>query len=371
MKNSLYMFATLGMIAVLVLAVWYLARRSAFVFGTRATWWYVCYGIALMSSFASMFMGAMRWSVHPLAHGFVVSGGVLTGVLLYLLICTLLTDLVQRFAHMPAWLFGTIAGSLTLCISVYGLVAAASPKLVEQTIALPKLDKPMRVVQLTDTHFGHYRGKRQMQHIVDMVNGAKPDIVFFTGDCFESWYNFSMETVEPLRQLTAPVFFVDGNHDTYVNASQAKKLLHQVGVHVLENESTEYAGLQIIGLDYMVADANAYDDMHAASGTETIQSVMQKMILSDSLPTVVLHHSPMGAKYIEEAGADLFLSGHTHGGQLWPVTWINNRLFQFNRGLHCLNTLQIYTSCGSGSFGPPMRLGTVSEVTLIHLVPKK
>lgn len=365
------MFATLGMIAVFVLAVWYLARRSAFVFGTRATWWYVGYGIALMASFASMFMGAMRWSVRPLAHGFVVAGGVLTGVLLYLLICTLLTDLVQRFAHMPAWLFGTIAGSLTLCISVYGLVNAASPKLVKQTIALPKLDKPIRVVQLTDTHFGHYRGKRQMQHIVDIVNGAKPDIVFFTGDCFESWYNFSLETVEPLHQLTAPVYFVDGNHDTYVNANQAKNLLQQVGVHVLENESTEYAGLQIVGLDYMVADANAYDDMHAASGPETIQSVMQKMVLSDSLPTVVLHHSPMGAKYIEEAGADLFLSGHTHGGQLWPVTWINNRLFQFNRGLHRLNTLQIYTSCGSGSFGPPMRLGTVSEVTLIHLVPKK
>lgn len=370
MKNSIYMLATLGMIAVFVLAVWYLARRSAFVFGTRATWWYVGYGIALVASFASMFMGAMRWSVNPLAHCFVVVGGVLTGFLLFLLVFTLLTDLVQLFVHMPAWLFGTIAGSLALSFTVYGLVTAASPKLVEQTIALPKLENPMRAVLLTDTHFGHYRGKRQMQHIVNMVNEAKPDIVFFTGDCFESWYNFSMETIEPLRQLTAPLYFVDGNHDTYVNANQVKKLLRQIGIHVMENESLEYAGLQIVGLDYMVADENAYDDMHAASGTETIQSAMQKMVLSDSLPTVVLHHSPMGAKYMEEAGADLFLAGHTHGGQLWPVTWINNRLFQFNRGLYRLNTLQVYTSCGTGTFGPPMRLGTVSEVTLIHLVPK-
>lgn len=364
------MVATLGMIAVFVLAVWYLARRSAFVFGTRTTWWYVGYGIALVASFASMFMGAMRWSVNPLAHCFVVTGGILTGFLLYLLIFTLLTDLVQLFAHMPAWLFGSIAGLLTLSFTVYGLVTAASPKIVEQTIVLPKLDKPIHAVQLTDTHLGHYRGKRQMQRIVDRVNEAKPHIVFFTGDCFESWYNFSMETLEPLRQLKAPIYFVDGNHDTYVNADQAKELLRQIGVHVLENESTEYAGLQIIGLDYMVEDENAYDDMHAASGTETIKSVMQKMVLSDSLPTVVLHHSPMGAKYIEEAGADLFLAGHTHGGQLWPVTWINNQLFQFNRGLYRLNTLQVYTSCGSGTFGPPMRLGTVSEMTLIHLVPE-
>lgn len=370
MKNSLYTLAALGMLAVFVLAVWHLARRSAFVFGTRATWWYIGYGIAVVASFASMFMGAMRWSVNPLAHCFVVAGGVLTGFLLFLLVFTLLTDLVQLFAHMPAWLFGTIAGSLALSFTVYGVVTAASPKIVEQTIVLPKLVKPMRAVLLTDTHFGHYRGQRQMQHIVDKVNAAKPDVVFFTGDCFESWYNFSVETVGPLRQLTAPVYFVDGNHDTYVNANQAKELLRQMGVRVLENEMVEYAGLQIVGLDYMVADEHAYDDMHAASGSETIKSVMQKMVLSDSLPTVVLHHSPMGANYIEAAGADLFLAGHTHGGQLWPVTWINNRLFQYNRGLYRLNTLQVYTSCGSGTFGPPLRLGTVSEVTLIQLVPK-
>ena len=369
MKNALYSLVALGFVALLVFAVWYLARRSAFAFGTRALWWYVGYGVALAVALASMMVAASAWTVNAPAHLLVVVGGVLTGFLMYLLLTTLIVDLVQLFAHLPRALFGGIVGTVAVGLTVFSLVTAFSPKLVEVDVQLPKLQRPLRAVQLTDTHFGHYRGKRHARKLVELVNSAHPDIIFFTGDCFESWYDFSAETITPFRDLCAPVFFVDGNHDTYVNARQAKELLRQMGVKVLENESVEYAGLQIIGLDYMVADNNARDDMHAALGNETIQSAMQKIDISEPLPTVVLHHSPMGANYMEEAGADLFLAGHTHGGQLWPVTWINDRSFQFNRGLHRLNTLQIYTSCGSGTFGPPMRLGTVSEVTVLDLRP--
>lgn len=117
-----------------------------------------------------------------------------------------------------------------------------------------------------------------------------------------------------MKELKAPVFFVDGNHDTYVNAAHVKSLCRAVGMRVLENEAVECAGLQVVGLDYMVADSSARDNMHAALSNETIQSVMLRMDVSDSLATIVLHHSPVGAKFMEEAGADLFLSGHTRGG---------------------------------------------------------
>ncbi|MBQ6789855.1 MAG: metallophosphoesterase, partial [Paludibacteraceae bacterium] len=84
-----------------------------------------------------------------------------------------------------------------------------------------------------------------------------------------------------------------------------------------------------------------------------------------------LHHSPVGAKYIEAAGADLFLAGHTHGGQFFPVTLINDRLFEYNRGLYHRDRMAVYVSCGSGTFGLPLRIGSDSEVTLLHLKPKK
>ena len=86
---------------------------------------------------------------------------------------------------------------------------------------------------------------------------------------------------------------------------------------------------------------------------------------------VLLHHNPCGAQYLEKADVDLYLAGHTHGGQLFPLTLINRRAFQFNKGLYQFGRMQVYTSCGTGSFGPPMRLGTRSELTVLNLQPRK
>ena len=207
-----------------------------------------------------------------------------------------------------------------------------------------------------------------MQKLVNLVNEAKPDIIFFTGDCFESWYNFNAQTLEPFAQLNAPIYFVEGNHDGYVNNKQAKQLLREAGVHVLENEVTTDKGLCIVGLEYMSADTKS-TNTHAPHRSETIESTLPSLPIDKTLPVIALQHSPIGTDYIEKAGIDLLLSGHTHGGQLWPLTWINNHVFRYNKGLNRQNTLQIYTSCGSGSFGPPMRMGTSSEVTLLHLEP--
>ena len=137
---------------------------------------------------------------------------------------------------------------------------------------------------------------------------------------------------------------------------------------MLENEVTTNKGLCIVGLEYMSADTKS-TNAHAPHRSETIESTLPSLPIDKTLPVIALQHSPIGTDYIEKAGIDLLLSGHTHGGQLWPLTWINNHVFRYNKGLNRQNTLQIYTSCGSGSFGPPMRMGTSSEVTLLHLEP--
>ena len=356
------------LLALGIFAAWYLARRSAFVFGTRAGWWYVGYGLVMFFSLASMVVGGMPWSAAPVVRLLVMCGGVCVGFLIYLFISTLLTDLVRLLVPMRPWLFGTIAVSLALGMSIVTMAVAASPRMVEQTVALPKLERPMRVVQLTDTHFGFYRGEAHMRHLVEMVNAARPDLVLFTGDCFDSWYRFSVETVAPLRELEAPIYFVAGNHEGYLDAAMAKRLLREAGVRVLENEVVCEKGLCIVGLDFMAQDTvNA--GHHAPRRPETIENTLPKLPIDRTKPVIALHHSPVGADYMEAAGVDLLLSGHTHGGQLWPLTWVNNRLFPFNRGLDRHGRMQVYVSVGSGTFGPPMRLGTVSEVTLLQLVP--
>ena len=368
MKNWIFPLILIGFLAIMGLAVWYLARRTAFVSGTRATWWYVTYSFLLIGSFVFMFLASQPWTVNPIGHICSIASSVVVGLLLYLLIFMLLVDIVQLFVHMPRWLFGTIVGALTLGVCGVATHKALNPKLAEVTVQLPKLQQPLRAVQLTDTHIGHFRGKNQMQKLVNLVNEAKPDIIFFTGDCFESWYNFNAQTLEPLTQLKAPIYFVEGNHDGYVNNKQAKQLLREAGVHVLENEVTTDKGLCIVGLEYMSADTKS-TNAHAPHRSETIESTLPSLPIDKTLPVIALQHSPIGTDYIEKAGIDLLLSGHTHGGQLWPLTWINNHVFRYNKGLNRQNTLQIYTSCGSGSFGPPMRMGTSSEVTLLHLEP--
>ncbi|MBR1513423.1 MAG: metallophosphoesterase [Bacteroidales bacterium] len=358
-------------LAIIGTAVWYIASRTAWLTGIRPLWCYVGFGAALVLSLTAMGTYAAKFTTGPIMHLLTVFFCYLCAVLLILLFAYLLVDLVHLVVPLGKGVFGLCVLALTLCTSVYGFIHAASPKLKEVTIALPHLEKDVTAVQLTDVHLGHFRGKQHLQKLVDMVNSANPDVVFFTGDFIESWYNCSEEVISPMKQLKAPVFFVDGNHDTYVDADRIKEMCRKAGMRVLENEAVEYAGLQIVGLDYMVADENARDDMHAAKGDETIKSAMPKMGVSSSMPTVVLHHSPVGAKYIEEAGADLYLSGHTHGGQFFPVTLINNRLFEYNRGLYQRGNMAVYVSCGSGTFGLPLRIGTDSEVTVIHLKPKE
>lgn len=371
MKNIGFTLLLLFFFAVIGVAVWYMARRSAWVFGTRAVWWYVGYGVAVALSLTAMGVYAAKYTVGPVPHLLTVFFCHLCAVLVILLIALLLVDLVRLFVPFGRGVFAACVLLLTSGVSAYGFIHAASPKIKEVTVELPRLEREVTAVQLTDVHLGHFRGKRHLQKLVDMVNSANPEVVFFTGDFIESWYNCSEDVIAPMRQLKAPVYFVDGNHDTYVDSDLIKEMCRKAGMRVLENETAECAGLQIVGLDYMVEDENARDHMHAALSKATIQSTMPKMGVSGTLPTVVLHHSPVGAKYIEAAGADLFLAGHTHGGQFFPVTLINDRLFEYNRGLYHRDRMAVYVSCGSGTFGLPLRIGSDSEVTLLHLKPKK
>lgn len=363
-KVSVYIAALLILLLILGFAVWYLARRTAFVFNTRLIWWYLVYSAALLFGFYFMMAASQAWTIRPVAHLCSLAGGVIIGFLFFLTMAMLAVDFLNLFAHMPRWLFGCIVATLSVGLSVFSIYKAFSPQVVEVQIQLPKLQQPLRTVLLTDLHIGHYRGNGHVQKFVNQVNVLHPDIVFFTGDCFESWYNFNTEAVKPLKEINAPVFFVAGNHDGYVDSDQAKQLLRETGVQVLENKVVECKGLSIAGLDYMAADAK-HVGIHAPTRTETIESTITSLPIDTSLPVITLHHSPIGADYMEKAGVNLLLSGHTHGGQIFPLTWLNNLLFKFNRGLKKQNSLQVYTSCGTGTFGPPMRFCTVSEISLI------
>jgi hypothetical protein len=208
-----------------------------------------------------------------------------------------------------------------------------------------------------------------MQNIVDKTNAQSPDLVFITGDLFDGRINLNPEVLAPLIQIKAPIYFVEGNHDNYTGVQEIKNLLRSMGVQVLENKLVEFEGIQIIGLDHMRPDNQSFA-MHTNGHGPSIQSVLSALPIQESQPSIVLHHSPDGVKYASENHIDLFLAGHTHAGQLFPITIFAHYLFAFNRGLHQFENTQVFVSEGIGTFGPPMRVGTKSEIVVLNLVPK-
>lgn len=359
------------MILIFIVGVFYLGFRTAFLFQSKAWIWCCVYAVILFATFGMMMAGMNMRSLSKASHILFMVGNTMVGVLIYMLLTFVIVDIVHLFAHFSPKTFGLIAFLTTFCISTAALVIAAHPKVKSTEIHIRNLQKPMKVVHLTDIHLGHFRGKANLEKIVEMTNAENPDFVVITGDLFESNYNLSSVTLEPLKAIKVPVYFVDGNHDIYTNDGKIKQLVAQTGVRVLVNEMVDEQGIQIIGLDYMDADENSTEDVvpHAAK-SRTIRNTMPQFDIDSSRPTIVLHHSPIGGKFIAEAGGDLFLAGHTHGGQLFPLTIINNHLFEFNKGLYNKYGMQVYVSCGTGTFGPPMRLGTISEIAVLNLIPE-
>lgn len=347
----------------------YLSRRLNLLFSIENTriLYYVFAGLILF-----MIFGMMPLSNTVNGFGSLVykASAITMGFLLFLLLSLILVDLTSLFINIPLRWRGIITLLLPVFISVFGILNAMNTKVHQVEVGLKGLNSEVTAVQLSDIHIGHFWGIRTLEKIVTLTNRQHPDVVFITGDLFDGRIRLSEENLQPLTRLKAPVYFVEGNHDGYTGHREIKDKLRKIGVTVLENQITGFGELQIVGLNHMRADSTAYN-MHAAHNGQTIQSVLDSLKPDPGKPTILLHHSPDGIKYASRHNIDLYLAGHTHAGQLFPVKYIANAIFDYNKGLHQYENTRIYVSQGSGTFGPPMRIGTNSEITLLKLKPEK
>lgn len=368
MKQMTILIMMIVFFGILIGANIYLAKRFAFYFDFEsARWFYVLFATTTIFMIVGV-MGATN-AVSTLGRVVFIIGAIFMGFVLYLLLSTILVDAVGlAFKTKPIY-YGIAALSLAVFISIYGIWNAKQLKLTEVDVTIRGLKKPIRAAHLTDTHLGHFRGAKNLQNIVEVINKQKVDVVFFTGDLLDSKIQLKLESMLPLKNLDAPIYFVEGNHDEYTGVNAIKNYLRSIGVNVLENEVTQFGELQIIGLTFMQANGES-ESPHASPNGLNIKKVLGLMKLDSSKPTVLLHHGPDGIKYAKQAGVDLYLAGHTHAGQLWPATIVANMLFDYNKGLHDYNGTKIYVSQGTGTFGPPMRVGTDSELAILSLKPE-
>jgi predicted MPP superfamily phosphohydrolase len=199
---------------------------------------------------------------------------------------------------------------------------------------LPPTWRGRRAALISDLHLGHVRNGSFLRRMVAKILQEEPDAIFIAGDLYDGTAIDIRRAAEPLSELVAPhgVYFVAGNHEQFGDDSKYLHAIAAAGVRVLINEKVEVDGLQIVGVPYRNAA-----------------------------------HAPDHPEIAEAAGVSLQLSGHTHLGQFIPWSWMARRIYrQFVYGLSRIGKMQVFTSSGAGTWGPPLRLGSNPEIVVLH-----
>jgi predicted MPP superfamily phosphohydrolase len=258
----------------------------------------------------------------------------------------------------------------TLAVGVGGVVAALSAFGIRSAlrgIQIRELDVKLRglppelagfrLVQISDVHVGPLLRKDWVAGIVERIRGLSPDLVAITGDLVDGRVHELREQVAPLAKIDARrgVFFVTGNHEYYSGVEEWYAHLPSLGVRPLRNERVEVApGLELAGIE----DPTGQPDLGAAlRGRDPSRAL------------VLLAHQPRQFQEAAKHGVPLTLSGHTHGGQIWPFSWLVALAQPYLAGLHRRGDSQLYVSRGTGFWGPPMRVFAPAEITLLRLQP--
>ncbi len=365
MRQFLPIIFLIVFLAILASANIYLARRFSFYFELRSTrFLYVAFGALTVFMIAGII--GFTNAEGTFANMIYVAASVVMGFLLYLLLSVAVVDLLHLFIKTIPRFLGVAAILIALVVTTGGILNAKYRRISEVEIPLKGLKSDLTLAHLSDIHIGHFWGPKTLRKIVDKTNAQNPDVVFITGDLFDGRIRLNSESLEPLKQLNAPVYFVEGNHDGYSGAAEIKEMLREIGITVLENEVTHFNQIQIIGLNHMRAD-DGDPAMHGTGNKPTMRSVLDSLNIFPEQPTVLLHHSPDGIEYANQQGIDLYLAGHTHNGQLFPFNFVVGMIYKYNKGLNEYKGTRIYTSQGVGTFGPPMRVGTKSEIVVLKL----
>jgi uncharacterized protein len=262
------------------------------------------------------------------------------------------------------------SGTVALAAAGTGAWAANTAPVVRRlpvTLAglSPALDG-LRIVTFSDAHLSSTYSGRRFERVVEVVNEQRPDVVAIVGDLVDGELEVLREEVAPVGDLVSEqgVFFVTGNHEYYVDTRAWLRHLPTLGVRVLRNERVAIgrggATFDLAGID---------DDSAAEAGVPGHRADLDAALdgRDESTPVVLLAHQPVEIAASAAAGVDLQLSGHTHGGQLWPFDYAIRLSQPVVEGYRQYGDTQLYVSSGVGYWGPPMRVGARPEVVVVEL----
>lgn len=371
------LFALVGLILVGLLTFW-LHRRLVVAPGWATRWRYAGTAVLVLLTALSVVAqaGGLRWGTaddtRPVAWVALTWLVVALYLVLAMAVSQLLAALIwlvtsrerrpavlRRFNRATA----LVAVTAALGTTAYGIVAAADPTITRMTHTsadLPQSFDGTTVALVTDLHAGIVHGEGFARDVVERVNASKPDIVVLSGDVVDAPFDRHRSEIAPLADLEAPlgVFAVTGNHEMYTG-STAEWIAEwkRLGITVLANDS------QVVTRDgQSISVAGVHD--HEGTGTFAPDPDRALAGTADAF-TLYVAHQPLMAQESGDRGVDLQLSGHTHGGQVWPFELLVPLQQPMVEGFAVINGVPVITSRGAGTWGPPVRVAAAPEIPLI------
>ncbi len=352
--------------AVLLAAAGFAAWTFAHL-GHLTGWPWVLASLLLAGSFIPTLRLSQRME-NPFVRWLNVASGVFCGFLSFFLLAALTCWIAVGLSNAS----GVPVGRRSIAMGLYGAAALVGIfsllnafwlRVTRVTAALPNLPpywEGRTLALVSDIHLGNFRRSWFSRAVVSRIMGLNAECILVAGDMFDGVRMNVDDAVAPWARLSAPsgVYFVGGNHDDYGGRNAYFAALRRVGMRVLDNERVEIGGLQLVG----VHDRESHRP-------DEFRGFLEKANISPRSASILLAHRPSNLSVAESAGISLQVSGHTHGGQFWPWTLMGRRAHgKFNYGLNRHGKMLAYTSSGAGTWGPPFRLGTRSEIVLIRLV---
>lgn len=285
---------------------------------------------------------------------------------LYMVLFLLAFDLL-KLCRVP-FNYGFILSLIfTVVLLGYGYYNYRHPKTNTINIALDKPlagdAKPVKIVAVSDLHLGNGTGKTALKRYVKMINEQNPDLILIAGDLIDNSVVplYTEKMMEELSELKAPlgVYMVPGNHEYISGIKASARFIQETPIQLLcDSVVTLPNGIQLIGRD---------------DRSNTARRSLQELMagIDKSKPIILLDHQPYKLTESEAAGVNLQFSGHTHRGQVWPMSWVTDYIYEQSHGYRQWGNSHIYVSSGLSLWGPPFRIGTESDMAVFHLSTKK
>jgi len=318
-------------------------------------------GIFIVLTFSFIVASLMAHKYNTkITRGIYLVSALWLGVLTYLFFVSIVYIAYSSVVG-PSPLLATILFLAVLALGIYGYIRAQKLVIVRldlTLVALPSFWKNKKVVFLSDLHLGQIYGRAFTQKIVDVIRKIEPEMVLLGGDIYDGSAVDVDDVMAPFGELTIPqgIYAVPGNHEEFTSSTTYFEALRQVGIEMLMDRKVTIQGLDLVGVDYRTTNAAA-----------DFEKVLRSLPLDPHIPRILLKHVPHHLHIAERHSFDLHLSGHTHKAQMFPFNIFTHFIYKgYDYGLKSYKDMQVYTSSGAGTWGPPLRIGSQSEIVVFE-----